>query len=168
MSFLYFFLFGFLSSLAGNILGMLSNLITLILTPIGSIFTKLNEKLGLGYLIGVTALHYILIYMSWAIGATTGLKLAEKYSNGNSIIFWIFVVIIAFFNFRVWKIFLDQQKKNIKLVDRNRTIEMVVQFGDNLIFYAILIPLTIFSIKPDLSTPIFDILYRLVENWLPD
>lgn len=168
MNILYFLLFGFLSSLVGNVLGMLSKLVTLILTPLGVLLSKLNESLGIGYMICVFVFGYILTYLSWFIGATTGLKIAEKYSDRSLILFWVFVAIIAFLNFRVWKIFLDQQKKNLQLVERNKTIEMIVQIGDYLIFYAILIPLILFSIKPNLTSPLFDIVYRLIENRLPN
>jgi hypothetical protein len=168
MKILYFAIFGFLSSLIGNILGMLTNLVTLLLTPIGIPIGKINESIGIGYLVFTSIIGYVLTYLAWAIGATTGLLIAAKYSGESTLLYVVFVIIIAFFNFRVWKIFLDQQKKNKALLQqRHETVEFIAEIGDNLIFYAIIIPLIVFSIKQNWATPYFDFVFSFIENWLP-
>ena len=168
MNIIYFLIFGFLSSLLGNLLGILANIVGLALAAVARMVENLNAAVGRVLLIFTTTAGFILLYYCWAVGSTTGLLIASKYSESSTVLKVVFTIIIAFLNLRVWKIYLTNQEKNRKVIKGNPMgLKVTFASGDYLIMYAIIIPIILFSWKSQWATPYFDFIYRVLSNWLP-
>lgn len=170
MIFFIFLFWGFLSSILGSILAIFSDLTAYFLSflyksiPTYKLSDSVIEIIYKIYLYTPVIVRYI----AWIIGVTTGLLIANKYSNGNFTINIVYLIIIGILNLRTLIIFIDERENLMKKTYfENYDVRIFVhdQFYTTAfknLKYAIILPLIVFSIKPSWATPIFSCVYDLI------